>query len=146
MAAAPSGLVAAGGGVLITELAHLPVEVVVVVGVGAWALRMVGALVRRGWRRMPLVRIDPVAVPEPWRGLVREALGSQQEFDRIVTDWPAGPTRDRLTAARPTIASATDEVWRIARMGASLAPATADGTAAALSTRLRAVQAGAAAG
>lgn len=139
---APSGLVLAGGGVLAGELAHLPLAAAVGIGIGAWLVRLALAALGRGRRRLPTVTIDPWAVPEPWRPLVQEALGSRDRFDHMVADWPPGPLRERLSSACQAVSDATEEVWRIARLGASLTPSGPGApTGEALSGRLRALQA-----
>ena len=139
-ATAPSGLVLAGGGVLAGELAHLRVEASVGIGLGVWLVRLVAAALRRERRSVRTVSIDPWAVPEPWRSLVQEAVGSRERFDHIVSDWPPGPMKERLSSACGAVSNATEEVWRIARLGASLGPSGPAATGDALSARLRALQ------
>jgi hypothetical protein len=139
-AAARSGLVLAAGGILAGELAQLPVEASVGIGLGAWLVRLTVAVLRRGHRGVPTVTIDPWAVPEPWRSLVQEAVASSERFNRIVADWPPGPRKERLSPACYAVSGAAEEVWRIARLGASLGPSGPGATGDALSARLRALQ------
>jgi hypothetical protein len=121
VAFAPSGLIVAGAGVGIGELAGLPWEATVSLAVFGWLVRLVGAVWTRWFRNLPLVTIDPIAVAEPWRSLVRDALGARQRFDQILAQWPSGPLHDRLVGASPAIHGATNEVWRVAKLGSSMA-------------------------
>ena len=123
VALAPSGLIAAGAGVGIGELAGLPWEATATLGVFGWAVRLLGAVWRRWWRNLPLVTIDPIAVAEPWRSLVRDALSAQQRFDEIVAHLPGGPLHDRLVDASSAVHGATEEVWRVSQLGSSMAAA-----------------------
>jgi hypothetical protein len=121
-AVSPSAIILAGAGVGIGLLAG-SVTLAVILGVVAWLLRMAFAVFRsrRRGRRLPVVTIDPYAVPEPWRQYVRQALGARQRFDQTVGQWPAGPLHDRLVLLQPRIGQATEEVWAVAQRGAALA-------------------------
>jgi hypothetical protein len=120
-AVSPSALVVTAAGFLI-GLAAQSLTLAIVLAVVAWLGRMVVALAqaRRRGRRLPLVTIDPVAVSEPWRQYVREALAAEQRFDQAVAQWPEGPLRDRLALLQPRLRRATGEVWTIAQQGAAL--------------------------
>jgi hypothetical protein len=121
-AVSPSAAVAVAAGVGI-GLAAQSVTVAVVLGAGFWLVRMAVAVFRarrKGRRALPLVTIDPIAVPEPWRQYVRDALGARQRFDQTVSQWPPGPLRDRLVSLQPRLAQATEEVWAVAQRGAAL--------------------------
>ena len=86
----------------------------------------VGAGVRlavAAWRRMrslPVERIDPFALPEPWRGLVQQAVDAGKRFDLAVEAWPAGPLRDRLVSLEPAVDAQVRGVWVTARQGATI--------------------------
>jgi hypothetical protein len=136
---APTGLAAAGVGVGIGELAGLPAAATVTLAVLGWLLRLATAVSIRWWRHLPLVTIDPVAVAEPWRSLVREALRARQSFDEIVAQWPPGPLRDRLADATAVVHGATEEVWRVAQVGSAIA-APDTYIPEELSRRMRAIQ------
>jgi hypothetical protein len=90
-------------------------------------------------RGLPVVTIDPWAVPEPWRQYVRQALGARQRFDQTLTTWTSGPLRDRLTELQPQLWRATEEVWAVAQRGAVLGGAT-PAPAASGAARLSIVQ------
>ena len=119
----PSALIGAGIGVGIGFLAGLPLAATISLAVFGWLVGLTGAVSVRWWRRQPLVTIDPIAVVEPWRSLVRDALGARQRFDQIVGQWPQGPLHDRLVGAGQAVHGATDEVWRVAQLGSSMASA-----------------------
>jgi hypothetical protein len=149
-AVSPSALVLAAAGVGIGLLAQ-SVVLAVVLGVGAWFVRLVFAALRARRRRprLPAVTIDPYAVPEPWRQYVRQAQSAQQRFDSSVATWSAGPLRDRLIQLQPRLAAGVNEVWVVAQRGAALGgsaagsglPSVAQASVVQLSTELRRVQA-----
>jgi hypothetical protein len=120
-AVSPSAIILAAAGVGI-GLAAGSVTLAVILGVGAWLGRMAFAVFRsrRKGKRLPVVTIDPFAVPEPWRQYVRQALGARQRFDQTLSQWPAGPLHDRLMLLQPRIGQATEEVWAVAQRGATL--------------------------
>jgi hypothetical protein len=125
-AVSPSAVIvtAAGAGIGLLADPHTAI-LAVILGAGAWLGRMGVAVFRvRRKRGLPVVTIDPWAVPEPWRQYVRQALGARQRFDQMLTSWPAGPLRDRLTGIQPQLWRATEEVWSIARRGAVLGGTT----------------------
>ena len=64
--------------------------------------------------------IDPWSVPEPWRQLLHQALAAQSQFDRVLADWPPGPTRDRLEGLRPRVYSEVRDLGALARQGAAV--------------------------
>jgi hypothetical protein len=120
-AVSPSAAVvtAAGAGIGVLIDPHTFV-LAVILGAGAWLGRM-GVAVFGSWRRrLPTVDIDPYAVPEPWRQYVRQALNARQRFDQTLTQWSAGPLRDRLALLQPQLSRGAEEVWAVARQGAIL--------------------------
>jgi hypothetical protein len=129
-AVSPSAAVvtAAGAGIGVLIDPHTFV-VAVILGAGAW-LGRIGVAAFGSWRRrLPTVDIDPYAVPEPWRQYVRQALNARQRFDQTLTQWSAGPLRDRLALLQPQLSRGAEEVWAVARQGAIL-----DGAAAGVRT------------
>jgi hypothetical protein len=51
---------------------------------------------------------------------VRQALNARQRFDQTLTQWSAGPLRDRLALLQPQLSRGAEEVWAVARQGAIL--------------------------
>jgi hypothetical protein len=123
----PTAIVVTAAGFLI-GLAAESLTLAVVLAVVAWLGRMVVAIARTR-RRLPLVEIDPIAVSEPWRQYVRQALAARQRFDQAVSQWPDGPLKERLVMLAPRLGRATEEVWTVAQQGAAL-----DGTVRGVST------------
>lgn len=128
----------------------------VAVGVGEHSVILgvvfaaVGAGVRlavAAWRRMrslPVEAIDPFALPEPWRGLVKQAVDAGERFDHAVEAWPDGPLRERLVSLEPAVDAEVRGVWVAARQGATLSGGFPSGakrpTVEDLSAELEAVQ------
>ncbi len=65
--------------------------------------------------------IDPFALREPWRFYVRDAQKAQREVQSTIAQTKDGAVRDRLESVNRRLADATDEVWRISKLGQSLA-------------------------
>ncbi len=144
-AVSPSAIVLAAAGVGIGLLAQ-SVVLAVVLGLGAWFARLVVAALRARHRgpRLPVVIIDPYAVPEPWRQYVRQAQGAEQRFDSSLATWPSGPLQDRLLQLQPRLHQGVNEVWVVAQRGAALGGIVAgrgQPSVVQLSTELRRVQA-----
>jgi hypothetical protein len=144
-AVSPSAIVLAAAGVGIGLLAQ-SVVLAVVLGAGAWFVRLLVAAMRAPGRRprLPVVTIDPYAVPEPWRQYVRQAQSAQQHFDASLSTWPAGPLRDRLLMLQPRLREGVNEVWVVAQRGAALGGTVAgksQPSVVQLSAELRQVQA-----
>jgi hypothetical protein len=122
-AVGPAGLVAAGVGVVIGVLAGLPWEGVVAVAVGTWLLRMAAFAANTG--RRALLRetpemIDPYAVPEPWRGMVRQVVADRDRFAETVRGWPPGPMHDRLVDLDGRVAVSAQQAFQVAKQAAVL--------------------------
>jgi hypothetical protein len=126
-AVSPSAAIVTAAGFLI-GLAAQSLTLAIVLAVVAWLGRMVVALAKTR-RRLPVVEIDPIAVSEPWRQYVRQALAARQRFDEAISKWPPGPLHDRLMMLQPRMGQATEEVWTVAQQGAAL-----DGTVRGVST------------
>lgn len=115
----PSSILAAGAGASIAIVAGLPLLVAPVAGAVAWALRVAAAVPRN----QPRARIDPFALPEPWRRFVAEALKAQVRYGQVVSGAEAGPIQERLRTIGERIDDGVHEAWRIARRGAQLVEA-----------------------
>lgn len=115
----PSGILLAGAGASVAIAAGLPLLAAPVVGAVAWAARVALAIPRN----RPSERIDPFALPEPWRHFVVEALKAQVRYERTVEAAEAGAIRDRLRDIGARIDDGVHEAWRIARRGAQLVDA-----------------------
>ncbi len=116
---APSSILLAGAGASVAIVAGLPLLAAPLVGAAAWALRVLAAVPRNAARE----RIDPFALPEPWRHSVVEALKAQVRYEQAVAAAEAGPIRERLRVIGERIDDGVDEAWRIARRGAQLVEA-----------------------
>ena len=94
-AASPTAVVLAGAGVAVGEAAHLGLPVAIVLGAVGYGGRVAWAAVRRRLalrdraRRRP-ARVDPWAVPEPWRGYTVRALEARKTFRQLSRECPAG--------------------------------------------------------
>jgi hypothetical protein len=122
---------AAGAGIGILDHS---VILSVVLAAGAWMGRMAIALgarrrEARAARPRPAV-LDPWSVPEPWRQLLRQASGAQTRFDRAVSGWPDGPTRDRLVSLQLRVYTEVGRLGALARQGAATAGWSGTSTAA----------------
>jgi hypothetical protein len=115
----PSGILLAGATASAGILVGLPVFGVVAVGAAAFAARVAVAIPRDQRRE----RIDPLALQDPWRRFVKEALDAQKRFDTAVHDAPTGPMHERLAEIAARIDDGVDDCWRIARQGHTLSKA-----------------------
>jgi hypothetical protein len=150
-AVSPTAVVVTAAGVVVGLVLLHSIILAIVLGAGAWAGRMIAAMIaqarrERAARPKPAV-LDPWSVPEPWRQLVTQAQGVQNRFDQTIKDWPPGPIRDRLVDLRPRFYADMDQVGAIARRGASLSgwsggvQATGRPSTAQLSEQLRQAEA-----
>ena len=117
----PGAILLAGAGASVAIATGLPLVVAPVVGVAAWAARVLAAVPRNAAER----RIDPFELPEPWRSAVVEALKAQVRFTQAVDATERGPIRDRLEVIGQRIDEGIGEVHRIARRGVQLTAARA---------------------
>lgn len=124
----PSSILLAAAGASVAIVAGLPLLAAPAVGAAAWAARVLSSVPRN----RTLERIDPFAVPEPWRRFVVEALKAQVRYQQTVASVASGPIRKRLEDIGERIDDGVREAWRIARRGAQLvdARATIDADAA----------------
>jgi hypothetical protein len=142
-AVSPSAVVATGAGVAVGLVAGLPVVAALALGAGCWGIRVgVAAAVARHRRRRLAQpeQIDPYAVPEPWRGFVREALTAQARFDQAVARCRPGPLQDHLGEVARRMSDGVAECWRVAQLGASISAAVGGVDPAATSRQLRQIQ------
>lgn len=117
----PSAILLAGAGAGVAIATGLPLVVAPVAAGAAWAARVLAAVPRA----TPTERIDPFALPEPWRRFVVEALKAQVRYQQTVSGAEPGPVRDRLVAIGARIDDGVQEAWRIARRGSQLVDARA---------------------
>lgn len=127
-AVSPTAVVLTAAGVGIGLLAQ-SIVVAIVLGVLGWTGAMAAAVIRQAHRQRAALpkpaALDPYAVPEPWRQLVRQASDAQTRFDNTVGGWPAGPIRDRLVSVQPRLWDDVGEVGTLASRGAALSGWTA---------------------
>lgn len=132
----PSGILLAGAGAGLAIATGLPLVVAPLAGAAAWAARVLVAVPRN----RPGERIDPFAVPEPWRRFVVEALKAQVRYQQAIAGAQAGAIRERLESIGARIDDGVQEAWRIARRGAQLEDARATIDDAGVRRELDAVQ------
>lgn len=116
---APSSILVAGVGASAAIATGLPLLVAPVVGLLAWAAKVLVSVPRNA----PDSRIDPFTLTEPWRSAAVEALKAQVRFDQAVEATEAGPIRTRLQTIGRRIDDGIEEVGRIARRGMQLTAA-----------------------
>jgi hypothetical protein len=136
-------VVSAGVGVGIGALAGLPWEGVVAVAVGTWAIRMAAFAanaVRRALRRETPEMIDPYAVPEPWRAMVRQVAADRDRFAETVRGWPPGPMHDRVADLNQRVAASAQEAFEMAKQAAALEATARLADPDAISRELQEVQ------
>lgn len=138
----PAALGLGAGGAAIGLLASLPIAPVVILGVAGWAGGVALSAARSRRRQRPrLERVDPFAVPEPWRSYVQAAVVAQRKFEDAVAHTSPGPIRDRLRTISLRLAGSVQECWRIAHHGAALDAALHSLDPEAVSHQLGQVQA-----
>ena len=117
----PSGILAAGGGVAVGVATGLPVAGAVVLGAGAWAVRVGAAMAAvgggLGGRRE---RIDPFTLQEPWRRAVQDAVSARARFHEAVNRTRSGPLQDTLRSIAGQMDTLVEQSWLAAKRGDSL--------------------------
>ena len=113
----PAGILAAGGATAAGIVVGLPLAAAVVVGAGAWAVR-VGAAMTTGRPRGD--RIDPFTLQEPWRRAVQDAVAARARFHEAVGRTRSGPLQDTLHGIAGQMDTLVQETWQIANRGESL--------------------------
>ena len=116
-------------------------------GGAVWVVSCAGVALMawlRAFRRGGSNPIDPWALPEPWRALVRDAVNAGRRFEVATAALPEGPLRDHVTALEPAVAQQVRSVWESAQRGAALTggfpPGSRPQSVSSLSERLRSVQ------
>lgn len=132
----PSGILLAGAGTAVGVLMLGVTPVAAVVGLGAWAARVVAAMQRPG---PPGDSIDPFRLGDPWRRFVQDAQQAQRRFDDIVRRTRKGPLQERLQSIGERVGDAMRECWRIARGGDQLDAALRTLNAASIERELQEV-------
>lgn len=112
----PSAIVATGAGAAAGILVFGNPVGAVLLGVGAFAARVLAAVPRAP--RRP--GIDVRSLGEPWRTLMTDILDADRRFDRAIGGIRPGPLRDRVAELGERLGRAVDEAWRIASAGQSL--------------------------
>jgi hypothetical protein len=114
----PTGILAAGAGAAVTIAVGLPVAAAVLVGAGAWGVRVAAAM---GMARGPRgERIDPFTLQEPWRRAVQDAVAARARFHEAVGRTRPGPLQDTLQGIAGQMDTLVEESWHIANRGESL--------------------------
>lgn len=121
----PTGILAAGAGAAVGIVATAPVSIplaaagAVVGGIVGLGVRVAAAVPRKEVQP----RIDPFAVPEPWRHSVIDALQAQVRFDQAVKSFRAGPLKETIVRIGSQIDTAVDQCWEVAQQGHLIAEA-----------------------
>jgi hypothetical protein len=113
----PTGILAVGAGAAVGILAGLGPVGAVVLGAGAYAVR-IGAAMGSGGEKGE--RIDPFTLQEPWRGFVQDAISSRARFHEAVHRTRSGPLKDTLSEIADRVDTGVNECWLIANRGHSL--------------------------
>ncbi|MBW3649268.1 MAG: hypothetical protein KY458_01735 [Actinobacteria bacterium] len=111
----PSAILLAGAGTAVGIIGGLG-PLAVLAGAAAWAARVALAVPRRQQDE----RINPMAVQEPWRRFVADALNAQRRFDDVVRRSQSGVIQERLRVIGRRIGDGVSECWRIACQGDAL--------------------------
>ena len=133
-------------GLAVSLGAHSTLAGVVAGGV-LWVVSCAGVALMawlRAFRRGRSNPIDPWALPEPWRGLVRDAVNAGRRFEVATAALAEGPLREHVTALEPAVAQQVRSVWESAQRGAALTggfpPGSRPQSVSGLSERLRSLQ------
>src|SRR3954454_10311010 len=116
----PSGILLAGAGAAVAIAAGAGAVVVGGAAVAVWAARVAFSVPRSDRAGKD---IDPLALKEPWRRFVSQALRAQRRYETAVQSAHAGPMRDRLFDIVSRIDDGVKECWRIAKQGQVLSDA-----------------------
>ncbi len=112
---APSSILLLGGVAAAGILAAGPV-VGAVLGVGAYAGKVLAAVPRRGTQD----KVDPSRLRAPWRDYVQETQIAESRYAKVVRDASEGPLRDRMAQIGDRIHDGVREAWRIGQRGQAL--------------------------
>lgn len=113
--AAPSSILLLGGAAALGILAAGPVGGVVL-GLGAYAGRVLSAMPRRGRGD----RIEAGELRSPWRDYVQETQVAEARYLQVLRGARAGPLTSRLEGIGTRIQDGVREAWRIAQRGQAL--------------------------
>lgn len=111
----PASILLLGGAAAVGIVAGGPL-VGAVVGIGAYAGKVLAAVPRRGRAEM----IDPGSLRSPWRDYVLETQFAEARYDKVLRGAASGPLKDRLTQIGDRIHDGVREAWRIAQRGQML--------------------------
>jgi len=131
----PAGMGAATGALI--GLAVDPIAAVVGAVLGGaggfFGGRQLGQAASKGRRARS---IDPFAVGEPWRHMVRNALSAANRMRATVDRTSAGPLKDRLGTIADQLDEGVDDAWEVAQRGHTLSGARGRLDVSSLQTRL----------
>lgn len=113
---APSALLLAGAGTAAGVLAGAALPVAVLIGLGAYGVRVAFGLPRKPRPE----RIDLAGLSQPWRAYVKDAMDAQRRYARAVSTTETGPLHDRLAEIGARLDAGVRECYRIGRRGAAL--------------------------
>ena len=113
---APSALLLAGAGTAAGVLAGVALPVAVLIGLGAYGVRVAFGLPRKPRPE----RIDLAGLSQPWRAYVKDAMDAQRRYARAVSTTETGPLHDRLAEIGARLDAGVRECYRIGRRGAAL--------------------------
>jgi hypothetical protein len=115
----PSAILATGAGAAVGVLAFGNPVGAVVLGLGAFAARVLAAVPRAPRR----AGVDLRQLGDPWHAIMREILDAVQRFDRAAAGIRPGPLHDRVREVGDRLGTAVDEAWKTAQAGQSLSTA-----------------------
>jgi hypothetical protein len=133
----PSAILATGAGAAVGILAFANPIGAVVLGLGAYAARVLAAVPRAPERPATDVR----GLVDPWRGLMQGVLDARRRYDKAIASVQAGPLRDRLGEVGTRLDTAVDDAGRIARAGNTLSEGRAQIDVVAVRAELDAARA-----
>lgn len=115
----PSAILATGAGAAVGILAFGNPIGAAVLGLGAFAVRVLAAVPRAPQRP----GIDLRQLQDPWRSLMAEILDANRRFERAAEGIRPGPLRDRIGELGGRLGTAVDEAWKTAQAGQALSTA-----------------------
>lgn len=112
----PSAILSAGAGAAVGVLAFANPVGAVLLGAGAYVVRVLAAVPRAPTRTGSDVR----GLVDPWRSLMTSVLDARHRYDKAIESIRPGPLRDRLVEVGGRMDTAVDDANRIARAGNTL--------------------------
>ncbi len=119
----PTTVVLVAASALLASLAGLPWWAAVIIAVVVWALKIAGSRRLAARTRARANDIDPFAIREPWRLLVKRSLRAQRGFAKAIDRVAEGPLRERLGEIGIRIDHGVQECWEVARRAQNLTDA-----------------------